>query len=140
MARQNVHQQSIALLSTFCTLSVTSTQSKRSKVCFQQRATQARSKVLRLWGQNTSLGSMIFVFIICLKQILLGTKKIGGKRPPNAPPCLRAWCNDRLLFFSDPHDLSGRLPKWENIGASCRIYCKFVCYDCGLVAIALIEK
>jgi len=30
-------------------------------------------------------GRNIFVFIICLKQIFLGTKNLGGEQHPNAP-------------------------------------------------------
>jgi len=39
---------------------------------------QARSQVLRFGGANTFLDGTIFVFIIFLKQIFLGTRNFGG--------------------------------------------------------------
>jgi len=37
-----------------------------------------RSLILRFVGKNKFLGAKIFVFIICLKQNLLGTTKFWG--------------------------------------------------------------
>jgi len=61
--------------------------------CFSVTAVwpQARSQALRFGVKNTFYGGKIFVFILCLKQIFMGTTKFGvaqkngGTLPPNAP-------------------------------------------------------
>ena len=39
---------------------------------------QVRSQVLTFGGENLFLGGKILVFMICLKQIFLGTTNFGG--------------------------------------------------------------
>jgi len=51
---------------------------------------QACRQVLRFGGKYICRGKD-FVFIVCLKQIFLGTTKFGGAVPPNASMWLRAW-------------------------------------------------
>jgi len=57
---------------------------------------QARSQVLTFDGANYFFGGQYFSFFVCLKQIFLGTTKLGGNKkiwralPPNATPWLRA--------------------------------------------------
>jgi len=60
-------------------------------------ASQANRKTLKFWGKTQF---KVILFIICLKQNFLGTKKIKKfvkTLSPNAPPWLRAWGGPKLV-------------------------------------------
>jgi len=58
---------------------------------------------VEVWrGKIHFYGGTIFVFIIFLKEIFLGTRKFGEALPPNAPLWLRAWCKLTSLFILPP--------------------------------------
>ena len=59
---------------------------------------RAVAKFWGLKGKNTFLEGEDFAFILCLKQIFLGTTQFWGHKnvwghDPRMPPWLRAWCS-----------------------------------------------